>query len=212
MSFLNRIGKAVGQAFNYGTTPGLLNKLYQNRGQIGNFVNRVAQARSPQQIIQQPIQNYSPIPQRQVQPQVQPRRWESGSFQDIANLTASSANLAGVPPQIAVGQLAAEQRDFSNLPGKYGYFSMGANDENPRMNAHNYNSPQQSITSYLEWLRRRPEIWNLRKDPNAMLRAIEAAHYAGDEETYAQRANNSFNSYYDFVQSTPEWRNPFMYE
>ncbi|HYD91077.1 MAG TPA: hypothetical protein VEA37_06255, partial [Flavobacterium sp.] len=45
-----------------------------------------------------------------------------------------------------------------------------------------------------------------KNDPVKYIKAIEAAGYAGDPKTYAQRAKNNFSSYSDFVMATPEYK------
>lgn len=113
----------------------------------------------------------------------------------------------GIPDALAASQYAAEGRGthkYAVAPYNNPY-NIGAFDSNPDA-ARRYATIEEGVAAYAQLLRDDPRY---KFDPTADLMTTlnnVASIYAGDPATYAQRANNGYNTYKDFLMATPEWR------
>lgn len=113
-----------------------------------------------------------------------------------------------LPAAAMLGQMAGETLRGTRMVGKNNFFNIGAYDLNPR-SAKNYESAERGIRAYGDLITTDPRYaaaLNYRSNPAEFIRQISKAGYAGKEKTYRKRAKNNFETYADFVMSTPEYR------
>ena len=122
-----------------------------------------------------------------------------------------------IPDSVAAAQFAAEGRTQGLGASRNNYFNIAGFDKN-LSRTQIFKTPQEGVEAYAKFVsgqgsyasedhkKKFQQAYELRKDPQKMLKAIELAGYAGDPTTYAQRAQNNYPSYSDFAMSTPEWR------
>ncbi len=119
-------------------------------------------------------------------------------------------NEYSIPPNVAFGMAQAEGGKI----GDYNKFNINAVDSNPQA-ANNYGSQEEAVRAFAELIAKNPryqQAYSLRSDPEAMLKAIQDAGYAGDPKTWRQRsiktggAGQTYKSYADFVRDTPNFR------
>lgn len=118
----------------------------------------------------------------------------------------------GIPDPVAAAQFAIEGRGKGLGASRNNFFNLGAIDTNPG-NAYSYKTPQEGVEAYAKfltaptWANGRqniaPRFFN---DPLSTIKQIEEQGYAGDKNTYKQRAKNNFDRYWKFAISTPEWK------
>lgn len=122
-----------------------------------------------------------------------------------------------IPDAVAAGMFAAEGRLKGLGASRNNYFNIGAFDSNLG-NTYNYNSPEDGVDAYAKFISGQgsyasprhkilfTDAYGARNDPDKMLSLIQDAGYAGDPKTYRKRAKNGFDSYADFIKSTPEYQ------
>ncbi len=141
-----------------------------------------------------------------------------GSFEEIAFPIFDKYN---IPRSVGMGMYAAEGRGQGLGADRNNFYNIAAFDSNPDA-AFRYDTPEEGIEAFARFIsgqydryaspqhqQRFANAYGLRDDPVAFVRALEQAGYAGDPKTYAQRANNNFDSYADFIMATPEWRSHY---
>lgn len=153
------------------------------------------------------------------QPPPQPRRLsDTGEFEKVAQPIFEQY---GVPPQIGFGQFAAEGRLQGLGASRNNFYNIAAFDSNPDA-ANSYDTPEAGIEAFARFITGRannyasPEVqqkfadayarYQEHQNPELFLLDIQNAGYAGDPNTYPQRAANGYPSYRQFVMDTPEWK------
>lgn len=121
-----------------------------------------------------------------------------------------------IPDAVAASQFAAEGRLEGLGASRNNYFNIAAFD-NDLGRTQIFKTPEEGVEQYArhiagqgsypseEHKRKFQKAYDLRHDPQKMLKEIETAGYAGDPATYAERAKNNFPSYSSFAMTTPEW-------
>ena len=139
---------------------------------------------------------------------------------DYEALTMQTFDNHQIPREVAFGIAGAEN-------GRINKFNIGAVDSNPGA-AKVYDSNLAAATSAAKMLsgkansefygnRKRgkndfKKAYELKSDPIAMLKAIEAAGFAGDPLTWKDRsiatggAGKYYDSWSDFIMNTPAWK------
>ena len=127
-----------------------------------------------------------------------------------------------IPYAVGMGMYAGEGRGQGLGASRNNFYNIGAWDSNPG-NASTFETPEAGIEAYAKFIsgqfdryaspehqQKFAEAYNLREDPVAYLKAIQNAGYAGDPNTYAERATNDYSSYADFIMATPEWKSNYQ--
>ena len=142
-----------------------------------------------------------------------------GSMTPIEKRTAETFDIHQIPRSIAYGIAAGEGGKI----GDNNLYNIAAYDSNPQSAIH-YDSPEQAATAAAKLLdgtftkadgtvddRYKP-AWELRSDPPKMLKAIEAAGYAGDPATWKARsaatggAGINYDNWSDFIMDTSGYK------
>lgn len=129
----------------------------------------------------------------------------------IANIALPITRKRQIPDSVAAAQLVAESRFGGLGMSRNNPYNIGAFDTNLG-NTFRYSTPEAGVEAYAKLISEDPRYaaaYALRNNPELMLKAIQDAGYAGDQKTYRKRAKNGYNSYFDFVTNTPEWRQYF---
>lgn len=157
----------------------------------------------------------TPSPTKMPLPTATPT-FSPGSFEQIA---APILKKYGIPLEVGFGMRDAEGGKI----GAHNVYNIGAVDSNPT-NAANYISPEQGVEAYAKLLSGKYKLangqydtryipaYNLRNNPEEMLKLIMQLGYAGDPKTWKQRsidtggAGKIYDSYAQFVMNTPGWK------
>lgn len=111
----------------------------------------------------------------------------------------------GIPDAVAAGMYAAEGRGKGLGARRNNFFNINAIDENPNA-ANAYETPEAGVEAFAKLLSEKYAEALKQGSVDEILNAIEGGNYAGNPQTYAERANNGFSSYAEFIRSTPEYR------
>lgn len=114
----------------------------------------------------------------------------------------------GIPKAVAAGMFGAEGRLEGLGAERNNYYNIAAYDGNED-SAFRYKKPEDGVKAWAELITSDPrykKAYELRHDPDAMLREIQNAGYAGDPKTYQKRAKNGYPSYESFTKDTPEYK------
>jgi hypothetical protein len=120
-------------------------------------------------------------------------------------------NEYGLPPSVVGGQFAGEDRLGGKNTPNNNFFNVNSTEARSGK-GNSYPTVEDGVRAYAKLITENPiyaQAWAEYKatnNPTTLIRLIEAAHYAGNEEDYAQRANNGYSRYSDFIMDTPEWK------
>lgn len=124
----------------------------------------------------------------------------------LEELIIDVMNRNKIPAPVGLGIAHAEGgRIGDNNP-----FNINATDSNPG-GATDYATPEAGVQGFADLINKNPryqKATQLRDDPDAMLRAIQDAGYAGDPQTWRQRsidtggAGKTYPTWADFIKAT----------